>query len=166
MRRAKTPLPQAISSTVSPGCKLSKRSLAGPMRMRWKSLPSPIRASQNEAFWSQMLRVSSFKSTGWEVFSAVIVCVFLSGRFSAWVERSVFERCNSFHTVATSTKVGHHAYLMLVLEARGKTHLLKRFGTIVYIANIQDSCIWNKSHIHECNMVIQHSQGEILLWLN
>ena len=67
--------------------------------VQWKSLPLPIRSSQNEAFWFQMLRVSSFKSTDWEVFSAVIACVFLSGRFSVWVERSVFERCNSFHTV-------------------------------------------------------------------
>ena len=107
-----------------------------------------------------MLRVSSFKSTGWEVFSAVIACVFLSGRFNACVERRVLNDvtvsilyfitpycCHlSFVVVISrilliSPKVKNVLSLvsMLVLEARGKTHPLKRFGTIVYMEDIQDS---------------------------
>ncbi len=47
----------------------------------WKSLPSRILSSQNVAFLSQALRVSSFRSIGWEVFSVVIAGGFLSGMF-------------------------------------------------------------------------------------
>src|SRR5258708_21765299 len=89
MRRAKTPLPEAISSTVSPGCKLSRRSLAGATRRRWKSLPSRILSSQNVAFLFQMACVSSFRSIGWEVFSIVIAGGFLSGTYSALGECAV-----------------------------------------------------------------------------